>query len=124
MPKYNRLPASRLLISEPALQLLPSLAVKIGLHEAIVLQQLHYWLLMSKHERDGRFWVYNTLDEWHAQFPFMSLSTLRRALADLEKKWRLIITGNYKRVATDHTRWYTIDYDALDSLELTPYPRW
>ena len=120
MPKCNRLPASRLLISKPALQLLPSLAVKIGLHEAIVLQQLYYWLLMSKHGHDGRYWVYNTLDEWHAQFPFMSLSTLRRALADLEKKWRLIITGNYNHVATDRTKWYTIDYDALDSLEVTP----
>ena len=34
-----------LLISEPPLQVLPSLAVKIGLNEAIVLQQIHYWLL-------------------------------------------------------------------------------
>ena len=23
-------------------------------------------------------------------------------------------------MATDHTKWYTIDYDALDSLEVTP----
>jgi hypothetical protein len=43
---------SRLLIHEPALQVLPSLAVAIGLNEAIFLQQLHYWLVSSKHEHE------------------------------------------------------------------------
>lgn len=35
-----------LLIEEPPLQILPSLAAAIGLNEAIVLQQL-YWLLQQ-----------------------------------------------------------------------------
>ena len=34
---------SKLLINEHPLQVLPSLATKIGLNEAIVLQQIHYW---------------------------------------------------------------------------------
>ena len=37
-------PSSKLLIDEPPLQVLPSLALKIGLNEAIILQQVHYWL--------------------------------------------------------------------------------
>ena len=49
-----------LLISEPPLQVLPSLAVKIGLNEAIILQQVHYWLLKSNNIRDGYKWVYNS----------------------------------------------------------------
>ena len=35
---------SRLLINENPLQVLPTLAVKIGLNEAMILQQMHYWL--------------------------------------------------------------------------------
>ena len=118
MPKAQRVRGSRLLIAEPPLQVLPSLAAAIGLHEAIILQQLHYWLLVSPHERDGRAWVYNTLAGWHAQFPFMSLATLRRALADLEQRRRLVLTARYNRLPTDRTKWYTIDYDALDALGL------
>jgi hypothetical protein len=33
---------SKLLIDEPPLQVLPTLAVRLGLEEAIFLQQLHY----------------------------------------------------------------------------------
>jgi hypothetical protein len=29
---------------------IPSLAVKIGLNEGMVLQQIHYWLGISKHD--------------------------------------------------------------------------
>jgi hypothetical protein len=120
MPKAQRVPTSRLLIAEPPLQVLPSLAAAIGLHEAIVLQQLHYWLLTSPHERDGRAWVYNTLEGWHAQFPFLSLMTLRRALGALEHRHRLVLTARYNRLPTDRTKWYAIDYDALAALALPP----
>ena len=34
---------SKLLISENLVMIIPTLAVKIGLNEAIVLQQIHYW---------------------------------------------------------------------------------
>lgn len=38
---------------------IPELAVKIGLHEALVLQQLHYWITETKSgiEHDGRRWI-------------------------------------------------------------------
>ena len=62
--------SSRLLITEPPLLVLPSLAIAIGLNEAIFLQQLHYWLQQAGKERDGRRWIYNTYDEWHAPAPF------------------------------------------------------
>ena len=35
---------SRLLINEPPLIVLPSLAKEIGLNEAIIVQQIQYWL--------------------------------------------------------------------------------
>ncbi|MCP6757123.1 replication protein RepO, partial [Klebsiella pneumoniae] len=59
-----------LLINEPPLQVLPSLAKAIGLNEALILQQIHYWL-NPKHNQNlfkGRYWVYNTYEQWQAQF--------------------------------------------------------
>lgn len=39
---------SRLLINEQPLLVLPSLACEIGLNEALMLQQIHYWMNTSK----------------------------------------------------------------------------
>ena len=107
---------SRLLIDEPPLQVLPSLAVAVGLNEAIVLQQVHYWLGRSEHLHDGRRWTYQALDDWRAQFPFWSLMTIRRTLTSL-KDQGLLLTANYNPKRSDRTLWYSIDYDALAASE-------
>ena len=44
---------SKLLIQENPMMILPSLAEKIGLNQAIVIQQFHYWLVSSKHLLKG-----------------------------------------------------------------------
>lgn len=106
---------TRLLIAEPPLQVLPSLAVAIGLNEAIVLQQLHYWLQHSGKERDGRRWVYNTYEGWKQQFPWWGIATIKRIFANLRRRG-LIVTGNYNATPLDRTVWYSIDYDALNAL--------
>ena len=54
---------SKLLINESPLQVQPSLAMAIGLNEAIFLQQLHYWIGTSRFVRDGKKWVYNTYSD-------------------------------------------------------------
>ena len=43
---------SNLLIHEEPLLVLPGLASRIGLNEAIFLQQIHYWLNRSEHFYD------------------------------------------------------------------------
>lgn len=106
---------SKLLINEQPLVVLPSLAEKIGLNEAIMLQQIHFWLTRKPHEKDGRQWIYNTYAEWATQFPFWSESTIKRTIRSLEKKG-LIITGNYNKVKIDKTKWYTIDYEKLERM--------
>ena len=55
---------SNLLIQEVPLMVLPTLATKIGLNEAMFLQQLHYWIDRSKHEMEGHRWIYNTIEDW------------------------------------------------------------
>lgn len=99
-----------LLINEPPLQVLPSLAKKIGLNEAILLQQLHFRSLISTNLRDGYKWVYKTYEEWGEEFPFWSVDTIKRAIRKLEKEGYVISTSAYNRMKMDKTKWYRIDY--------------
>ncbi|AKM19831.1 Replication initiation and membrane attachment [Geobacillus sp. 12AMOR1] len=121
---------SKFLLDEKPLIILPSLAKEIGLNEAIILQQLHYWLQESQNIRDGYKWVYNTYEDWQKQFPFWSKNTIIRAIKSLEKKG-LIVTGNYNKLAIDNTKWYRIDYEKLEGTgrpstqnEQSIYPNW
>jgi hypothetical protein len=99
---------SKLLINEKQLQILPSLAVRIGLPEAVVLQQIHYWLCSSHHEIEGRKWVYNTYENWQKQLPFWSVSTVKRMILSLENMG-LLISANWNASKLDKTKWYSID---------------
>lgn len=104
-----------LLINEPPLQVLPTLAAEIGLNNAIVLQQVHYWLRVSTNNRDGHKWVYKTIDEWHEEFPFWSKRTLERVIQSLEDL-EILVVGNYNKLKMDRTKWYRIKYETLHKL--------
>jgi len=109
---------SSLLIKEPPLVVLPSLASAIGLNEAIIVQQLHYWL-DNPHagvERDGAKWIFNTYEQWQENFPFWSVSTIQRIFSNLEKLG-LIISAQLDAKKHDQTKFYRLDYDALCKLE-------
>lgn len=105
---------SKLLIEDRPLMVLPSLAVAIGLNEAIILQQLHWWLDKSANVIDGHSWVYNTYSQWQEQFPFWSDKTIRRAIGTLESKGLVVSTSEYNKMGIDKTKWYRIDYDKLN----------
>lgn len=107
--------ASKLLIDDYPIQVLPKLATEIGLNEAIILQQIHYWLNQSSHNHDGKKWIYNTYDDWNKQFPFWSVMTIRRAINSLEKQ-NLILIANYNKAGFDKTRWYSINYPVVESV--------
>ena len=107
---------SNLLINEYPLTVLPTLACHIGLNEAIVLQQFHYWIGRTNNVIDGNKWIYNTYTEWNLQFPFWSRSTLIRTINNLEKLG-LIISGNFNKMNLDKTKWYRVDYEAVKRLE-------
>lgn len=87
-------------------------AFYIGLNEALFLGQLRYWLERSENIRNGHKWVYNTYEGWHKQLPYLSISTLRRAINNLEEK-EIIITGNYNKKAYDKTKWYALNEELL-----------
>ena len=111
---------SKLLINESPLQVLPSLAAEVGLNEAIVLQQIHYWTQprgqWKPKEHDGHRWVYNSYARWVEQFPFWSESTVRRVIKSLEKEG-LIISTQPNKADGDTTKWYRINHTALQKIE-------
>lgn len=113
---------SNLLLDERPLIVLPSLAAMLNsLDEAVILQQIHYWIEKRQNYREGRYWVYNSMENWMQQFPWIkSRTTLTRYFNNLEKKG-LLITGNYNKAGFDKTKWYTIDYSTLSDFEQRLY---
>lgn len=113
---------SSLLTNESPMQLLPSLAGLMGEDCALFTQQLHYLLSHSKNHKEGRYWVYNTLDEWNAHFFWWSKATLRRIISRLKaleidgEIYHVIISKNLNDCKLVKRLWYTIDYDELERL--------
>lgn len=95
------------------------IAKAIGLNEAIILQQVHYWIEVNKKAKrnchEGRYWTYNTIKEWTEEFPFWSKDTVKRTFKKL-RQTGLMIVGNFNTMQMDRTLWYTIDYEKLDVL--------
>ncbi|WP_145526088.1 hypothetical protein [Yersinia rohdei] len=90
----------------------PELATRIGLNEAIVLQQINYWLTETNSgiEQEGVQWVYNTHKEWVKQFPFWSIDTVKRTLLSLEKLG-CVRVEQLAKAQRDMTNYYTINYE-------------
>jgi hypothetical protein len=103
------------LIDEYPLVLLPTLAKRIGLNEAIFLQQLNYWLSNKKlgKEVDGIKWIRNTLDEWVDNFPFWHTSTIRKTIKTLVDDGLVLTRSDLNEDNRDRTIWYTIDLDLV-----------
>lgn len=104
---------SPLLIAEPPLQALPTLAAEIGINESIVLQQVHYWSL-HKIRADEDPWVYNTQEKWVEEFPWLSLRTFQRVVDKLRDLELLLID---QPEGTNRRAHYSVNYDKLPCLE-------
>ena len=115
--------ASTLLLAGDVLMVRKELASLLGLIEAIVLQQLSYWLneyaRNPQHQYEGRTWVWNAINsqsgrsDWQENFPFWSSRTIERIFKKLRDR-KIVLT---ERLRTgDNTLWYTIDFDRLETL--------
>lgn len=115
-----------LLIDDGQLLILETrLAVLIGDRQAVVLQQIHYWLDINRkaqkqdtHFFDEAWWVYNTWKEWQDKnFKFWPIITIRRLFSDLESNG-LIVTKSHE----DRNKglWITINYQRLFDIAASP----
>jgi hypothetical protein len=106
----------RLLVDEPPLLVLPTLARQFGLFEAIVLAQLDYWLRQAKAQRwEGSRWVYNNYVAWQRQFPFWSVATVKRVFLNIERQG-IVRSRQFEKGGWNRRKWYTIDYERLAHL--------
>lgn len=86
-------------------------ATKYGVHSAILLDNLYYWIEKNRangiHYHDGQYWTYNSKKALSELFPYLSEKQVRTAL-EILKNDGIIITGNYNEVKLDRTLWYAI----------------
>lgn len=101
-----------LLLDERIIAVQPALIRVLGASEAIILQQLHFWLTRATCEHDGEMWVYKTYADWGDETG-MSQKAVRGAL-DRLRKIDVVIAVQNPRDPHDRTRWWRIDYAALD----------
>lgn len=106
------------LMDEPPTLVYPSLAKALGINHAILFQQLHFLLSITRKAKnkhnfvEGRWWVYNTAAQWQDEyFPWLHANTIARLFRDLEEKG-LVLSRQSVRNSSDRTKWYTIDYQA------------
>lgn len=107
--------SNKLLLDESPLLVLPNLAVIFGVMDALILQQVHYWLQKSEHVFEERKWIYNSYPEWAKQLPFVSESAIKRTFLELESQG-VILSGMFAEDRRDRAKWYTIDYVRLDTI--------
>jgi len=90
------------------------LAYKIGLTRAVILQQIQYWVEYNKEKNQNfiheKYWVFQSLENWHKYFPFMSLITVKRIFKSLEEE-QIILSGNFHKDKFNKVKWYTINYE-------------
>ena len=118
--------SSKLLFNEEPITINRLAAKVLGLNEAIVVQQVHYWLEINRKAKinlyDNRTWTYNTYEKWQNEnFDFWSTRTVMRIFVNLFDKG-IFIRGNYNKKKYDKTTWVSIDYDKLDEI-LEKYER-
>ena len=87
------------------------IATKFGMLEAVLFEHLNFWILKNKANKvnfyDGNYWTYNSAKALAELFPYVSSSTILRALHHLKEEG-LILFGNYNKSAYDRTIWYAI----------------
>ena len=78
---------SNLLIGENPLLVSPTIATKLGLNEAIVLQQIHVSAEEEPLSMAGHNWVHKSYLQWQQQyFPFWSEKTISLIFKKLESE--------------------------------------
>lgn len=97
-------------------------AEKYGVECAILIQGIQLGLSINQnkltHQKLGKIWMYNSVKDWHMTYPFMSQSTIKRALAKL-KELNIIEVMQLDSNPMNKTNWYTLNQSIL-SKQTTP----
>lgn len=96
------------------------LAKEYGILEAILMQNIYFWIEKNKankkHFYDGRYWTYNSKKAFSEMFPYASERQIKYSLEKLIKKG-ILITGNYNKIWSDRTLWYSFSDIGLSIIQ-------
>lgn len=91
-------------------------AAMVGTTAATIAYNIKHWCEKNaangKHEHDGRYWTYNSVDAFESLFPYLTKSQIRTALGKLERAG-LVLIGEYNKQARDQTKWYSFEPEAV-----------
>lgn len=103
-----------------------SIAEQIGLHEAIILEQIKSWSDKSRrngiNEHEGLFWSRNSVASFCEQFSYFSEKQVRSILKNLEEKGYIL--SNHFGDKQDRTKWYAVTmktYELYDERPSEPF---
>ena len=88
------------------------IAKDYGIEIALMYKHVTYWVNYNKKLKsnfhEGRYWFYNTIDEFSAHFPYWSKKQVERILKKIVDL-KLVLKGNFNKSSYDRTCWYTIN---------------
>lgn len=87
------------------------LAEEIGIQEAIVLSQAHYWTARATVIHEGSKWFWHSIEDWEADFPFWGRATIYRTLRRLEDINSLFRTRGISSRVGNRVPFYRVNYD-------------
>lgn len=99
----------------------PNLAKAIGLHECLMLQQLH-WLIQHNdcNYYDGHFWWKHTNAQWVETLPyFQNEKRVLKTIKNLRSKKLLFaesLSWKIEKIRGDRTLWYRVNYEEVEHL--------
>jgi hypothetical protein len=85
-----------------------TVAAKYGVNAALVLGYIAFRISVSKNEREGRFWYYDTLDAITQHYPYLGRSAVYEAIQLLSKDDGPLIIGHFNKMKGDKTNWYAL----------------
>lgn len=89
------------------------LAKTIGLNESIVVEKLYEHVEKAGTPLNGQVWIERTYEDWQEDFPFWSITTIKRIFASL-KKQGLILIEQHGKHCYDRTNWYALSKYGTD----------
>lgn len=77
---------------------------------AIMIHHFSFWIDFNKrakkNEYDGRYWMYQTMEQIALHFPYWTVHQIRRYIDKLVEK-KILIKGNFNKNKYDQTLWYS-----------------
>ena len=95
-----------------------TVAATCGVNAALLFSHIKYWtdknMKAGKNIHNGKAWMYDTHEKFHASFPYLSTTQINRALGSLFKHG-YILKGNFNKTKYDRTVWYSVSDTVLSS---------